>query len=254
MRSSAVYPNASAPIRAMPISASFSLASSRRFATWTSSAILLPFGAHRTTSRHAGAVIALRATPYRGRPNRSGDATAPVRRVKYPLALLVRSQYRQLRDGAFMEPSGRNRWQPDLMEGAADGGSTVVAFKRRGSIVVDDQVARRHPISVANTSRRRIGANRNPTSSASRAATTSPCSCSEVAGRSLGRRATAAGLAFAVGSTPHPHLARQQGDRPIAARGRSLRDYDRDPTASPKIQIRTWQAASTSGVCAIEQY
>src|SRR5919106_6162063 len=32
----------------MPISASFSLASNRRFATWTSSAILLPFNAHRS--------------------------------------------------------------------------------------------------------------------------------------------------------------------------------------------------------------
>jgi hypothetical protein len=43
-----VYPNASAPIRAMPISASFLLASSRRFATWTSSVISVPFGAHRS--------------------------------------------------------------------------------------------------------------------------------------------------------------------------------------------------------------
>jgi hypothetical protein len=43
IRRSAVYPNASAPIRAMPISASFSLASNRRFAIWTSSAISLPF-------------------------------------------------------------------------------------------------------------------------------------------------------------------------------------------------------------------
>src|SRR3954451_15841685 len=47
MRRSPVYPNASAPIRARPISASFSLASNRRFATWTSSAILLPFNAYR---------------------------------------------------------------------------------------------------------------------------------------------------------------------------------------------------------------
>jgi hypothetical protein len=38
----------------MPISASFSLASSRRFATWTSSAILVPFGAHRTTFYECG--------------------------------------------------------------------------------------------------------------------------------------------------------------------------------------------------------
>jgi hypothetical protein len=43
-----VYPNASAPIRAMPISASFLLASSRRFATRTSSVISVPFGAHRS--------------------------------------------------------------------------------------------------------------------------------------------------------------------------------------------------------------
>jgi hypothetical protein len=48
IRRSALYPNASAPIRAMPISASFPLASSRRFATWTSSAISVPFGARRS--------------------------------------------------------------------------------------------------------------------------------------------------------------------------------------------------------------
>jgi hypothetical protein len=35
-------------MRAMPISASFPLASSRRFATWTSSVISVPFGAHRS--------------------------------------------------------------------------------------------------------------------------------------------------------------------------------------------------------------
>src|SRR5215207_2856862 len=44
MRRSALYPNASAPIRAMAMSAGFSLASGRRFAIWTSSAILVPFG------------------------------------------------------------------------------------------------------------------------------------------------------------------------------------------------------------------
>jgi hypothetical protein len=35
----------------MPISASFSLASNRRFATWTSSTISVPFNAHRSPSR-----------------------------------------------------------------------------------------------------------------------------------------------------------------------------------------------------------
>jgi hypothetical protein len=34
-------------------------------------------------------------------------------------------------DGAFVEPSGRNRSQPGLMNGASDGRSTVVAFTRR---------------------------------------------------------------------------------------------------------------------------
>jgi hypothetical protein len=51
IRSSALYPNASAPIRAMPISGSLPLASSRRFATLTSSAISVPFGAHRPHAR-----------------------------------------------------------------------------------------------------------------------------------------------------------------------------------------------------------
>jgi hypothetical protein len=32
-----------------------------------------------------------------------------------------------------MEPRGRNQRQPDLMKGASDGRSTVVASKRRGS-------------------------------------------------------------------------------------------------------------------------
>jgi hypothetical protein len=35
----------------MPISASFSLASNRRFATWTSSTISVPFNAHRSPAR-----------------------------------------------------------------------------------------------------------------------------------------------------------------------------------------------------------
>ena len=61
----AVYPNASAPIRAMPASASFSFASSLRFGTWTSSAIVLLFDAKGrlrsfqsgdVAGRHSGSV------------------------------------------------------------------------------------------------------------------------------------------------------------------------------------------------------
>ena len=42
MRSSAVYPNASAPIRAMPIRDSFCAASARWLVIWTSSLIVFP--------------------------------------------------------------------------------------------------------------------------------------------------------------------------------------------------------------------
>ena len=68
IRRSALYPNASAPIRAM-ISASFPLASSRRFAAWRSSDISVPF-----------ALIALPACPLSS-PRESIESSWPEKRA-----------------------------------------------------------------------------------------------------------------------------------------------------------------------------
>ena len=80
--------NASAPIRAMPISASFPRASSRRFATWTSSVISVPFGAHRFPAR------AFRAPPRRRQRRSPWTATSrpPARDRRPPRSCIRRKE------------------------------------------------------------------------------------------------------------------------------------------------------------------